>query len=231
MKVLFTAIVALVLVDTALAHFPFIVPSTAGSRIQVVFNDSLEPDRRVPIDRIASTRLFAIDANGKETSIKLVKERHALAADLPGKNFLVLGGFTDRGFVHSEHTDNKPVWVKHYPKAVIGDVALVTRVRLDAHVPLELVPMLIERQLRFQALWKGNPLPGIEVAVLVPNESKARITTTDGQGVTRNSFDQSGRYGARAGYIEQAVGELNGKKYEEIRSYATLVLDFSPVGH
>lgn len=231
MKRLFAALMVLAVVTgKASAHFPFIVPATDGSKILVVFNDVLEPDEKAPIERIAATTLFSVDATGKKTPIKWTKDQHALTLNPPEKDSLMIGGFTDRGFVQSKHTENKPVWIKHYPKAIIGDPALAAKVRLGEHVPLELVPVLAKRKLRFQALWNGKPLPDVEVAVLVPDEPKARVTKTDAQGVTNDSFDLTGRYGARVGFIEKVEGDLDGKKYEEIRSYATLVLDIGPAG-
>lgn len=220
----------LLFVGEASAHFPFIVPQADGSQIQVVFSDSLEPDEKASIERIAAMTLFAVDTAGKSTPVRWTKLQHALTATLPGKDVLVVNGFTDRGFVQSKHTENKPVWIKHYPKAVIGDVALAAKVRASDQAPLELVPVLSEGQLRFQVLRKGKPLPGAEVTVLVPGDSKARETTTDTQGITKDSFSDAGQYGARAGFVEKAEGVLAGNKYEEIRSYATLVVSLSPAG-
>lgn len=231
MKMLLATMILLAVVTgEASAHFPFILPETDGSKILVVFSDALEPDEKAPIERIAATTLFAVDAAGTKTPIKWTKGEHALTINPPGKDSLVIGGFTDRGFVQSKHTENKPVWVKHYPKAVLGELALAAKVRLSEHVPLELVPVLADGQLRFLALRNGKPLPEVEVAVLAPAESKARATETDAQGVTKDSFNLAGRYGARIGFIETAEGDLGGKKYEEIRSYATLVVDFAPAG-
>jgi uncharacterized GH25 family protein len=229
-QLLAATIVLAVVTGEALAHFPFIVPTKDGSKILVVFNDALEPDGKAPIERIASTTLFSIDATGTKTAIKWTKDEHALTVNPPGKNSLVIGGFTDRGFVQSKHTENKPVWIKHYPKAIVGDLALAAKVRLNKHVPLELVPLVADGRLRFQALWNGKPLPEVEVTVLVPDEPKSHATKTDAQGVTTDAFDLNGRYGARVGFIEKSEGDLGGKKYEEIRSYATLVLHVAPSG-
>jgi hypothetical protein len=43
----------------------------------------------------------------------------------------------------------------------------------------------------------------------------------------KGRFDKAGKYGARVAFIEPASGELSGKKYVEIRHYATLVVDFA----
>jgi uncharacterized GH25 family protein len=230
MKELLAAVVWLLMATTASAHFPFIVPADDRSEIQVVFNDRLEQDQRVPIDRIAETTLFMVDADGMQTPLKWTKGPHALEADLSGMDFLVIGGFTNRGFVQSKHTENKPVWIKHYPKAVVGDLALASDVRLGELAPLELAPILDNGRLRFLALWKGAPMPNAEVAVLAPGESKARDITTDARGITNDAFDQPGTYGARTGSIEHAEGKLDGKKYEEIRYYATLVVQLAATG-
>ena len=225
-RLLAATIVLAIVTGEASAHFPYILPATDGSKIRVVFSDALAPDEKAPIERIATTTLFAIDEAGTKTPLKWTKDEHALTASPPAKNVLVIGGFTDRGFVQSKHTENKPVWVKHYPKAIVGEFALAAKVRLtNERVPLELVPVLAEGRLRFQAMWNGKPLPEVEMAVLVPGEPKARTVKTNAEGVTADSFDPTGRYGARVSFIQQAKGELDGNQYEEIRSYATLVLD------
>ena len=121
-----------------------------------------------------ATSMFAVDATGKKTPIKWTKGQHAPTLNPPEKNSLVIGGFTDRGFVQSKHTENKPVWIKHYPKAVIGDLALAAKVRLSEHVPLELVPVLADGKLRFQALWNGKPLRARDSRPTMPVFPSAR---------------------------------------------------------
>jgi hypothetical protein len=71
----------------------------------------------------------------------------------------------------------------------------------------------------------GKPVPEAEVTILLP-ESGKKAMKTDKDGFT-TEFDGSGRYGVIAKLIETKSGDHAGKKFEEIRSYATLVCDYA----
>ena len=66
--------------------------------------------------------------------------------------------------------------------------------------------------------------------MLVPGEPAGQKITADEKGLLPARFDKPGRYGVRVAYFEPSIGELDGHKYEEIRHYATLVLDYVPSG-
>lgn len=228
MKRFLAVMAALVIATSASGHFAYIVRTADGKKIQVIFSDSLEPDTNVAIDKIAATTLFAVSETGQFTPMKLTKGDHALVADAPATGAVIIGGVTDYGFHQSKHTQNKPVWLKYYPKAIVGDVLAAEKVRLGDKAPLELVAVVREGKLGFQALLKGKPLPNAECGLLVPGEEKGMKMKTDGEGFIQGRFTKAGKYGARVAYIETTTGELSGKKYEEIRHYATLVVDFVP---
>ncbi len=227
MKRFFASAIVLVIASTASAHFAYIVRTGDGAKIQVIFSDTLEPDTKVSIDKIAATTLFAVNATGMQTPLKLSKGEHALLAETPDKDTMVIGGITDYGFHQSKHTQNKPVWLKYYPKAILGDVLAAEKVRLGDKVPLEIVAVVREGKLGFQALMKGKPLADADCGVVLPGEEKGIKTKTDAAGMIMARFDKAGKYGARVSHIEPIAGELSGKKYEEIRHYATLVVDFA----
>lgn len=226
MKRLLALIVGLAAATTAAAHFAYILPSADRSKIQVVFSDFLAPDTNASIDKIAATTLFTVDANGKQTGLKWTKGEHALLADLTSKDVVVIGGVTDYGFHQSKHTQNKAVWLKYYPKAIVGDVLAAEKLRLGDKVPLEIIAVVRDGKLGFQALLKGKPLAGAEFGILAPGAEKSEKTKTEADGTIKARFDKAGKYGVRVAHIEPASGEINGKKYEEIRHYATLVVEF-----
>lgn len=216
--------------SAAYAHFTYVVPTADGSKVQVVFSDSLEPDKKVPIDKIVKTTLFCVDATGKQMPLEWTKakDEHAFLADLMGRDVQVVGGVSDYGFHQSKHTQNKPVWLKYYPKAILGGVSATGTARLGDKVPLEILPVVNGGFITFQARLNGKPLADAEFGVLIPGEPEGRKITADANGIIPTRFDKPGRYGVRAAYIVPSVGELDGQKYEEIRHYATLVLDYVP---
>jgi hypothetical protein len=78
-------------------------------------------------------------------------------------------------------------------------------------------------KVRFQVLAAGKALAESEVTVILP-DGKKKMLKTDKDGYTP-PFEGAGRYGVYAKQIEAKEGEHAGKKYSEIRSYATLVCD------
>ena len=66
-------VVAIGSVSVAQGHFPFIVPEGKGETAKVVFSDSLEPDTKVNIEKLAGTKLVLRDAAGKETPLEWKK--------------------------------------------------------------------------------------------------------------------------------------------------------------
>ncbi|MBP3958911.1 DUF4198 domain-containing protein [Gemmata sp. G18] len=211
-------VVGLFAVAGAHAHFPFIVPDAKGETAKVVFSDNLEPDTAVNIEKIAETKLTLRDATGKDAPVEWKKEDGFYAVNVPGSGDRVLFGVTDYGVL--QKGDAKPFKLAYYPKAVIGTA--VTKPVGDK-VALEVVADGKPGALRFQVLAAGKPLANSEVTVMLPAGGKKAVTT-DKDGYTP-VYDAAGRYGVYAKHVEAKAGEHAGKKYDEIRSYATLVCD------
>ncbi len=212
------AVVGLFAVAVAQAHFPFIVLDAKGEAAKVVFSDNLEPDTAVNIEKIANTKLTLRDATGKESAVEHKKGEGFLAVNVPGKGDRVLYGVTDYGVL--QKGDAKPFKLAYYPKAVIGDA---TAKPVGEKLPLEVVAEGKAGALRFQVLAAGKAVANSEVTVMLPGGGK-KAATTDKDGYTP-VYDAAGRYGVYAKHVEAKAGEHAGKKYDEVRSYATLVCD------
>ena len=124
---------------------------------------------------------------------------------------------------------DKPFLLAYYPKAVFGPVPekLLT---IGKAVPVEIVPSGKARQLRFQVIADGKPAADADVTVLTPDGDSKKVVT-DADGLTP-IFAEPGRYAVWARLVEGKSGESNGKKYEEVRRYPTLVYDapaFAPL--
>lgn len=216
-------VVAVVLVTASAvsAHFPFLIPD-GPSKGKAVFSDNLKPDKDVPVDRIANTKLVLI-ADGKETDLAwaLDKTANCYTFEVPGSGSRIIVGTTDYGVL--QRGDSKPFWLHYYPKAVFGDVSNPEQAAAGDRVPLELVPIAAGGKLRFKAVASGKPLAKVNVNVLVPGETKGTDVTTDDAGLTPE-FDKPGTYGAQVRQVEAKPGDRDGKKYDEVRHYATLVV-------
>jgi N-acetylneuraminic acid mutarotase len=82
--------------------------------------------------------------------------------------------------------------------------------------------------MKLQLLARGKPVANSEITVLLPDGSQRKLQT-DAAGQTE-TLAQSGRFGAWARFWEAAFGERDGKRYQEIHHYATLVFDAAVAG-
>jgi uncharacterized GH25 family protein len=213
-----TVAISLFAAAVAQAHFPFVVPDAKGESAKVVFSDTLEPDENVNVEKIASTKLTLRDATGKESALDWKKGDAFYAVNVPGTGDRVIYGVTDYGVL--QKGDEKPFKLAYFPKAVIGNAAAKP---VGEKLALEVVAEGGSGKVRFRVLAAGKPLAESEVTVMLPGGTKKAVKT-DKDGYTP-SFDGAGRYGAVAKQTETKSGEHAGKKYDEIRNYATLVCD------
>jgi uncharacterized GH25 family protein len=219
-RFLIAAALGLVLTTGLQAHFIFVVPEPGGTKAKVVFSDDLEPDENVPIDKVGALKLHLRDAGGKDAPLTWSKGENCYVLDLAGSGTRVVHGSTNYGVMARK--DAKPFLLRYHPKAVVGpwtgDAA-----KVGEAAPLEIVPVGTPGQLRLQVLAKGRPVADAEVTVMVPGD-KGQKVKTDKDGLTPE-FTRKGRYGAWARHFETGAGEHAGSKYEEVRHYATLVVD------
>ena len=199
-------------------HFPFVVPDAKGESAKVVFSDTLDPDENVNIEKIANTKLTLRDAAGKDAPLEWKKGDSFYAVNVPGSGDRVIYGFTDYGVL--QKGDDKPFKLAYYPKATIGTANAKP---VGEKLALEVVADSGAGKVRFRVLAAGKPLGESEVTVMIPAGGKKAVTT-DKDGYTP-AFEPPGRYGVYAKQIEVKEGEHAGKKFSEIRSYATLVCD------
>lgn len=195
------------------AHFVWVVPDATGAKI--VFSDDLSPDADVSIDRVAGMELMAREATGKSVPLTCKKGEHFLAVALPKQDFDAVGGTCHYGVL--QKGSSKPFLLVYCPKWVRGDVA---NTKPWNALPLEIVHQKADR---FQVLFGGKPAADAEVVVVTAKTDKVEKIKTDAQGEFKLDFAAEGLHGVRARHIEAKAGEHKGKKYEEVRHYATLV--------
>jgi hypothetical protein len=116
----------------------------------------------------------------------------------------------------------KPTLLVYHPKAVPGGTT-GEKVTLGDQATLEVVPITAEGKTKFRLLAKGMAVADSEGSVLLPDGKKEKLKT-DKDGYTA-AFEGSGRYAVWLRHVETKAGEHDGKKYEEVRHYATLVVD------
>ena len=224
MKRMFGAVVVgLLMVTVAEAHFVFIVPDSSGTTAKVIFSDNLKPDERVNIEKIAATKLRVIAGTEKPKPLTWKLDKAFYSLDLAGEGTRVVGGTTEYGVLQKGETP--PFVLRYHSKAILGPVTGVEKPMLGEETPLEITASVQDGKLQFQAFLKGKPLPKAELTVIVPGEEESEVVVGDDQGQSKG-FTKVGTYAVRVKYEEKVAGEQGGKKYESIRHYATLVIDW-----
>jgi uncharacterized GH25 family protein len=199
------------------AHMVYVVPAKDGQSLTVVFSDSLDPDEKVKMDKLAGLKLVA-RIDGKDVPVEYTKGDHSFAAKLP-KGASVVYGTAAYGLLSKSE---KPTLLVYHPKALLGG-ATAKAATVGEAAALEIVPVTEAGKTRFQLLAKGKPVAGAEGTVVLPDGTKEKVTT-DKEGYTPG-FEKTGRYAAYLKLTEAKAGEHDGKKYEEVRHYATLVAE------
>jgi hypothetical protein len=209
----------------AFGHFVYIVPDASGQEVQVVFSEVPAVDEKVAVEKIAGTQLTAIDDSGRRTRLKTEKFDHFLSAKLPDSAAVLLSGVTQYGVTNSKHTGNVPVHIKYFSKAVLGDFARASNLRLNGQVTLEIVPVLQNGKLQFLALSGGKPVADADCVVKSPGDEKGERAKTDAKGLVPGQFDKPGRYGVWVRTVDLSPGDLQGAHFDKTHTYATLVVD------
>jgi hypothetical protein len=206
------------------AHFVFIVPSQPKSDgtidTQVFLSETLQPDAGVSIDIVAGAKLSSRAVSGADGPLTLTK-----AAD--GQTFMATSP-SDTAAIHGiddlgvNSRGGKANWLIYYPKAVVGD-ALAKPVVIGEAMPVELVTGGKPGAATLDFVVGGKPKANAEITILFPDGTEKAVMT-DANGRTP-PLDQAGRYGAWARDWLDTPGEHDGKAYEQVRRYATIVFD------
>lgn len=222
----------LVTAVSAPAHFIWLVPGAGGASdtLRMVFSDTLEPDEGVPIAKVAQTKLFArAGADGAAVPVQMTTEKHSIRVTLKAATGpVVVGGVYRYGVL--ARGKGQPFLLMYYPKTLVpgSDSKLTAWVaKGSSQLPFEIVPAGGKRG-QFRVLWQGKPADGAEVTLQVPGLDDQEDQKTKADGLfTVPAASRSGVLAIRAKYVEKKAGALDGKKYAEVRHYATFTM---PVG-
>jgi hypothetical protein len=222
MRSLAVSILAIAVVgSTAQGHFIWVVPdSAAQDKARVVFSDSLAPDEPELLLKIAGTKLYLRVAEDKEEALTWTEGKEAHALTISGRLPAVVGGTCEYGVV--QRGENPPALLVYHPKAILGElVSEGLCCKPWKRLELEIIPVGVGGE--FQVVHGGQPLANAEVSALTP-DGKAGPFTTDAAGKFALRDPKPGTYGLRVAKTVRKEGERDGKKYVEVRNWATLVV-------
>ena len=203
----------------ARAHMVYLVPTADGAAAAVVFSDTLAADPKVSVARLHGLKLTARAGAGQESPVELDKADHQLTAAKGIGNAKVVYGSVVYGFASKAET---PALLVYHPKYVAPGVT-GKEAAVGDKCALEIVPVTVGGKTRFQLLAAGKPVEGGEGSVTRPDGKKEALKT-DKDGFTA-AFEPTGRYAATLRHTEAKPGEHEGKKYAEVKHFATLVVD------
>ncbi len=216
---------ALALPAAMYAHFTFVVPHAGGKSAELIVSETLEPDPVVNPKIADQAKIKVRSADGKDTDLVLKPEKSRFLIDLPGSGNRIIFGKAELG-VNAGGPSPKPYLLIYYPKTVVGP-SFGEKATVGGDQVIELVPYGEPGKLMLKLLVRGVAKPDSEMTVVLPGGKQSKVKT-NAEGFA-GPFSVAGRYGAWARFWEPGTGERNGKSYEQIRHYATLVFDgFAP---
>jgi N-acetylneuraminic acid mutarotase len=216
--------VVLLVRSRAGAHFVFVVPQSDLVTSKVIVSEDLQPDADVDIGIISKLKLVSADLKGNEMPLKLEKIDHAMAVDLSGIGTRIVHGSVELGVEQLDKS--KPFLLVYFPKTILGD-AFNPATHLKGDLPVELMAIGAPGKFHFQMLAAGKPVAAAEINLILPDHTHQKLIA-NAKGETED-FTTPGRYGLWSRNVAVAAGERDGKKFEEIHRYATLVVDI-PAG-
>ena len=202
------------------AHFLFVritPPAEAGRAAEVTFSDNAQAGDATFVDKIAQTKLWVQTTPGSFEELAVNKATDRLRSPLPGSGSLAVVGACEYGVL----TRKTSFLLRYFPKAIAGKPEELNRLLPFKNVPVEIIAKATDDGLQLQAVQNGKPLPGALFQTAVKEGEIGTAMKADEQGKTIWK-PPAGNHSIYFSVITKKAGERSGKKYEEIRDFATL---------
>jgi hypothetical protein len=217
---------------SAHAHFLFarILPPAEGGRfVEVYFSELAEAGDPRFIAKVAHTQLWLQASPGKLEPLRIHKEDDRLRAYLPWRaqgrkppnanEAIMVVGVCPYGVLAREK--QTPFLLRHFPKALAGKPEELNRLPVHGKLPLEVAATFDGGVVHLTALKDGKPLPGAEFITVDRQLNNEKLTAAaDGKATWKPGG--RGVYSIYTRDTRKEAGNFNGKKYEEIRDFATV---------
>jgi len=204
------------------AHFLFIrilPPAEGGRAAEVYFSELAEAGDARFIDKIAHTQLWLQTKAGKFEPLPVHKAADRLRAWVPASGSVTVVGACTYGVL--ARSNQTPFLLRHFPKALAGSPSELNRLPAHGKLPLEIVATLEGDRLSLTALKDGQPVPKAEFVTVDASLANLKLTA-DANGKATWQPPAAGVYAVYTRDIRKESGEAGGKKYEEIRDFATI---------
>jgi hypothetical protein len=206
---------------SARAHFLFVrigPPAEAGRWAEVFFSEQAEAGDPTFIKKIAHTRLWLQTAPGELRPLKVQKAADRLRAPVPTSGSIAVVGVCEYGVL--ARPKRTPFLLRHFPRAVAGTPEELNRLRPTDKVPLEVAATFSDDGVRLTVLREGKAVPGAELHTVDSALKGEKLAADAGGSVTWKP--RPGRWSVYTSSLTKKAGTFGGKKYEEVRDFATL---------
>jgi hypothetical protein len=206
----------------AQAHFLFIrilPPAEGGRAAEVYFSELAEAGDPRFINKIAKTELWMQQTPGRFTALKVHKATDRLRAWLSEEGAIVVVGRCVYGVLARPR--QTPFLLRHFPKALAGPPAELNKMPAYGKLPLEIIAAFEDDGVRLTALKDGKPVPKAQFVTVDADLTNVELTA-DEHGRAMWRPPSGGVYSVYLRDTRKESGEADGKKYEEIRDFATV---------
>jgi hypothetical protein len=212
----------------ARAHFLFLrvlPPAEGGRAAEVYFSELARAGDPRFVAKIAGTELWLQKTPGRFEPLEVHRAPDRLRACLPESGSVVVVGRCVYGVL--ARPKQTPFLLRHFPKALAGDPDELNRMRPHGKLPLEVVGTLDEGGIRLTALRDGKPVPRAEFVTVDADLANVRLRADEG-GTAGWKPPAAGVYSVYTRDTRKEPGEAGGKKYDEVRDFATLTFTWPP---
>jgi hypothetical protein len=218
----FTLFILLLVARSADAHFLFIritPPAEGGRAAEVYFSEQASAGDPRFIEKVAHTTLWRQTTPGKFEPLEVRQAADRLRAHLPSSGTVSVVGVCEYGVLARP---NEPVFLlRYFHKALAGKPDELNRLERRAQSPLEIMATINDESVELVALADGQPLPGAVFHAL-DNDLAEREVTADTDGRARFKPSANGTWSIYVKHVTPTAGEKDGKRYDEIRDFATV---------
>jgi hypothetical protein len=206
------------------AHFLFLrilPPAEGGRAAEVYFSELAEAGDPRFLAKVAHTQLWLQQEPGKLEPLTVHKADDRLRAWLPGTPTVVVIGRCDYGVL--ARPQQTPFLLRYFPKAIAGNPDELNRLKPHGKLPLEIAVTLAGDRLTLTALDNGKPVPRAEFVTVDAKLANGKLRA-DQSGKAAWQPTTPGVYSVYTRVTRKETGEAGGKKYEEVRDFATVAL-------
>lgn len=206
------------------AHFLFIrimPPAEGGRAAEVFFSEQATAGDPRFIQKIAHAQLWRQLSPGKFDALEVRTASDRLHAHLPAAGSIAVTGFCEYGVL--ARPNEPPFLLRYFPKAMAGQPEELNRLERRPDAALEITATINSDAIHLEALAEGRALPSAVFHVIDSDLTEDEITA-DAEGLARWSPGKPGRWAIYVKHVLPVSGERDGRRYDEIRQFATLSL-------